>query len=185
MVNFDPIYCPQCKLGFAPETELCPSCKIALVPADELEELEMPFPFQDDLANFEQLRVATAGWIQHLQEKLEEAEISYRTKTTNYDRTLLAVYVRPEDLKRAKKIDHEVFAAEVPGSGDVLPVEKLDFWSCPACGHQLAENDQKCGECGLALFPTEGWTCSSCKGEIEVDMKVCPHCGESIEWDEV
>ena len=94
---------------------------------------------------------------------------------------LFSVYVRPEDLPRAKDIDEKVFAVEVPDSEGMSHVEDLDFSSCPGCGNRLGENDLKCSSCGLDLSPTEHWKCSNCDEVVEINAAVCPHCGYDID----
>jgi hypothetical protein len=182
MESFDPIVCPQCKLGFAPGTTLCPVCKVGLLSGDEPNETPLPVILQDDLSYLEELRTAAAEWTRHLQDKLAQAGILYRTEVSDRRRRLFSIYVRPDDLARAKDIDQEVFTMEVPGSGQMRPVEDLDFSSCPGCGSRLGERDRECAGCGLVLFPTDGWTCSNCDEPVEVDVEACPHCGAGIDW---
>jgi len=98
---------------------------------------------------------------------------------------LFSVYVRPEDLPRAKEIDEKVYAVEVP-DGEQMPLaEDLDFASCPGCGNRLGENDLKCSSCGLDLSPAERRKCSNCDEVIEANVAVCPHCGYDIDWSKV
>jgi len=94
---------------------------------------------------------------------------------------LFSVYVRPEDLPRAKDIDEKVFAVEVPDSEGMPHIEDLDFSSCPGCGNRLGENDLKYSSCGLDLSPTEHWKCSHCDEVIEINVAVCPHCGYDVD----
>jgi len=68
----------------------------------------------------------------------------------------LSIYVRAQDLTKAKDVDHEVFTLEVPGTEGIPRPEELDFSTCPGCGNRLGERDRVCSECGLALFPSEG-----------------------------
>ena len=63
------------------------------------------------------------------------------------------VYVRQEDLLKAKEIDDKVFAQEVPDGEGMSRPEELDLWTCPGCGNRLGEKDLKCNSCGLALYP--------------------------------
>lgn len=177
MANSDPVFCPQCKIGFAPDTALCPICKVALVCRDDLSETPTPVVLQDDLSSLQELRTATVDWIRHLEEKLAQAGIPYRTELSEHGYPYLSLYVRPEDVPRAKDIDHEVFTLEVPGTDGLPRVEDLDFWSCPACGNRLGQSDRECSGCGLVLVPTEYWGCGSCNRVVEVSLEVCPNCG--------
>ena len=93
------------------------------------------------------------------------------------------VYVRQEDLLKAKEIDDKVFAQEVPDGEGMSRPEEIDFWTCPGCGNRLGEKDLKCNSCGLVLYPAEGWRCRNCDGVVGVDVKVCPYCGAGIDWN--
>ena len=185
MADLDSVVCPQCKVGFAPDTAVCPICKIPLVSADESGETPAPVILTDDLTSLEGLRTADSDWIHHLQDKLAEAGIPHRIEVSDGRRMFFSVYVRPEDLSRAKEVDDEVFALEVPDSEGMPRVEELDFWSCPGCGSPLGEKELKCSNCGLVLSPTEGWRCSRCSGVVGLNAAVCPHCGSDIDWSKV
>ncbi len=188
MADLDSVVCPKCKVGFAPDTAICPICKIPLTSEDDFEdesqEIAEPVILDDDLSSLKELRTADVGWIHHLQDKLAEAGIPHRIEQPDPPRMLFSVYVRPEDLPRAKNIDDTVFAVEVPDSGGMPHLEDLDFSSCPGCGNRLGENDLKCNSCGLDLSPTDHWKCSHCDEEVEFEVAVCPHCGCGIDWSE-
>jgi RNA polymerase subunit RPABC4/transcription elongation factor Spt4 len=185
MADFDSVVCPQCKVGFAPDTAICPICKIPLVSEDEFEdepgETPEPVILEDDLSSLKELRAADVNWIHHLQDKLAEAGIPHCIELSDPPHGFFAIYVRPEDLPRAKEIDEKVFAVEVPDSKGMPHAEDLDFSSCPACGNRLGENDLKCSSCGLDLSPTEHWKCSHCGEVTEINVAVCPHCGYDID----
>jgi len=185
MVNLDPVVCPKCKVGFAPGTVLCPICKVRLVSGSESREALAPPVLTVDSSSLEELRTASSDWIRHLQDKLTHEEIPHRTELSDRREMIFSVYVRPEDLPRAKNIDQEVFASEVPGSKEMALVEDVDFSSCPGCGNRLGDRDRECSGCGLVLFPTEGWRCRNCNGTVEVDIDICPHCGAGIDWTKV
>jgi RNA polymerase subunit RPABC4/transcription elongation factor Spt4 len=185
MADSDSVFCPKCNVGFAPDTAICPICRVPLTSEydfeDEPGEAPEPVILDDDLSSLKELRTAGIGWIHHLQDKLAEAGIPHRIEQSHPPRMLFSVYVRPEDLPRAKDIDEKVFAAEVPDSEGMSHVEDLDFSSCPGCGNRLGENDLKCSNCGLDLSPTEHWKCSHCDEVIEINVAVCPHCGYDID----
>jgi len=184
MADYDSVFCPKCKVGFAPDTAICPICKIPLASEDESGETPEPVILDDDLSSLEKLRTAGVDWIHHLQDKLAEAGIPHRIEQSDPPRRFFSVYVRPEDLPRAKDIDDKVFAVEVPGSEGMPHVEDLDFWSCPGCGNRLGEKDLKCSSCGLVLSPTDRWSCSNCDEVVEAKVAVCPYCGCGIDWSE-
>jgi RNA polymerase subunit RPABC4/transcription elongation factor Spt4 len=189
MADFDSVFCPQCKVGFAPDTVICPICKIPLVSEDEFEdepgETPEPVILEDDSSSLKELRTADVGWIHHLQDKLAEAGIPHRIEQSDPPSMLFSVYVRPEDLPQAKDIDKKLFAVEVPEGREMPHVEDLDFSSCPGCGNRLGEKDLKCSSCGLDLSPADRWRCSDCNEVIEVNVPVCPHCGCGIDWSEM
>jgi hypothetical protein len=189
MVDLDSVFCPKCNVGFAPDTRICPICKIPLTSeadfGDEPKEASEPMILDDDLSSLKELRTADVGWVYHLQDKLAEAGIPHRIELSDAPHRFFSVYVRPEDLGRAKDIDDEVFTIEVPESEGTPHLEDLDFSSCPGCGNRLGEKDLKCSSCGLVLFPTEGWRCSKCDEEVEFKVAVCPHCGRGIDWSEM
>ena len=188
MADFDSVVCPKCKVGFAPDTAICPICKIPLVSEDEFEdesgETPEPVILDDDLSSLKELRTADVGWIHHLQDKLAEAGVPHRIEQSDPPSMLFSVYVRPDDLPRAKDIDEKVFAIEVPEGEGMPHVEDLDFSSCPGCGNRLGEEDLKCSSCGLVLSPTDRWSCSNCDEVVEANVTVCPHCGCDINWSE-
>jgi len=189
MVDSDSVVCPKCKVGFSPDTEVCPICKIPLVSKDDFEDepgkTPEPVILDDDISSLKELRTADVGWIHHLQDKLAEAGIPHCIEQSQPRRMLFSLYVRPEDLPRAKDIDEKVYAVEVPDGEQMPHAEDVDFSSCPGCGNQLGENDLKCSSCGLDLSPTDRWKCSNCGEVIEVNMAVCPHCGRDVDWSKV
>jgi len=185
VADYNSVFCPKCKVGFAPGIVVCPFCNIPLTSErdveDEPSEIPEPVILGDDLSSLKELRTAGVGWIHHLQDKLAEAGIPHRIEQSHPPRMLFSVYVRPEDLPRAKDIDEKVFAVEVPDSEGMPHIEDLDFSSCPGCGNRLGENDLKCSSCGLDLSPTEHWKCSHCDEVIEINVAVCPHCGYDVD----
>jgi RNA polymerase subunit RPABC4/transcription elongation factor Spt4 len=185
MADLDEVICPRCKLGFAPDTATCPICNIPLVSEEWSNETPSPVILTDDLSSLKELRAADLDWIHHLQDKLAEAGIPHRIEVSDPRYRFFSVFVRPEDLLRAKDVDDKVFAVEVPDGEGMPPVEKLDFWSCPGCGNRLGEKDLKCSNCGLVLFQADDWRCSNCDGIVEVNVSVCPHCGCDIDWSKM
>ena len=182
VTHFDGVICPQCNIGFAPDTARCPICKGYLVPKDEYKAAPDPIILNDDLSSLAKLRTDGVDWITHLQAKLAEAGIPHLTVPSDPPRIRLSfsIYVRPEDLARAKAIDDKVFAKEVPESEGMRRVEELDFWSCPACGNRLGEKDLTCDSCGLALSPPDVQWCGTCSEMLAADVAKCPRCGSSV-----
>ncbi len=157
MAGFDEVFCPKCGVGFAPDTGTCPICNIPLVSEIEDEERETPEPIilDDAVLSLEKLRTGGVEWIHHLQDRLAAEGIPHRIEPYDARGMFFSVYVRVEDLPRAKKIDDEVFTAEVPESEGMQQIEDLDFSVCPGCGNPLGEKDLKCSSCGLNLSPSK------------------------------
>ncbi len=180
MKNLDPVYCPKCKLGFAPDIRICPSCKIALSPKDEeFGVTAEPANLQEDVAILALLRTEGAAWIRRLQEMLDAAGILHRTIVTERRFHLLSLYVRHEDLEVASRIDHELYRLEVPGTEEVQPTADLDFTVCPGCGNYLEDRDRECGSCGLRMAPAER-RCLRCDEELADGHPWCPRCGTKV-----
>ncbi len=160
MADLDEVFCPKCGVGFAPDTAICPICNIPLVSEAEAEheESETPEPviLDDAVSSLEKLRTGGVEWIRHLQDRLAAEGIPHRIEPYDLRGMFFSVYVRSEDLPHAKKIDDEVFTAEVPDSEGMQQIEDLDFSVCPGCGSPLGEKDLKCSSCGLNLSPSKG-----------------------------
>ena len=182
MASLDPVYCPKCKLGFAPVTIFCPSCDIELVPQDELGSFDEIIEPDLDVSSLHLVRTERVDWIQYLLEKLAEAEIGFRV-VPHSQSGQVSVYVSQQDRETAGRIDHEVYKIEVQGADEVRYAKDLPFDSCPACGAKLEKTEKECRACGLVMLG-RGWRCTNCEGELEGDEDTCPYCGEDINWDE-
>jgi hypothetical protein len=92
MADSDSVVCPQCKVGFAPDTAICPLCKIPFVSEDEFEdesnETPEPVILNEDLSSLKELRTADVGWIHHLQDNLAVAKIPHCIKQSDPPRML-------------------------------------------------------------------------------------------------
>ncbi len=180
------VVCPNCKIGFAPNTRICPICNIPLISKiHEQRAGSEPIIVKDALSSLQKLRTEGVNWIHHLQERLAEAGIPYRTELSDSRRRLFSVYVRSEDVVRAREVDDEVFQDEVPESEGIPPVQDIDFSVCPGCGKELAEYELKCSSCGLDLSPSKEWRCKHCNGVLEPAVTNCPHCGSDIDWSKM
>ena len=183
MESLGPVYCRQCKLGFSTDTRLCPSCGIELVREQELDAVTDEVDGEIDVSDLNLLRTCDAGWGRNLLEKLTDNGISFRALPHRRS-GIMSVYVADEFIDRAKRIDHEVFQAQVPGTESVRYAKDLPFGACPACRTPLGELDKECRSCGLVMSGS-GWICTSCQGELQGEEKHCPHCGEKVDWDKV
>ena len=181
MLNLNPVFCPKCKLGFSPATVSCPSCGLELVPEEEIA-ADDNIESEIDVSDLILLRTEQVHWIQNLVDRLGETEIPFRVLSHNVGGAV-SVYVRNEDLERARRIDHEVYKLEVQGTEELRYSRDLEFGSCPACGASLEKLEKECRSCGL-IMSGRGWRCTNCQGELEGDEEVCSHCGEEINWDE-
>ncbi|MDH3445907.1 MAG: zinc ribbon domain-containing protein [Deltaproteobacteria bacterium] len=180
MHNLDPIYCPKCKLGFAPDTRFCPGCKIELSSKSKnYGDTEGPVDIEDNVAALALLRIEGAAWIRRLQEGLDNAGIRYRAIATEQESHRLSLYVRREDFQRASRIDHEVYKLEVPGTAELRHTGDLDFAVCPGCGDALGERDRECRSCGLRMAGAE-LRCSNCDEVLDREYRNCPYCGAAI-----
>lgn len=180
MKNLEPVYCPRCKLGFAPGTRFCPSCKIAFSPKDEEFGVPAePVNLQEDVAILALLRTETAAWIRRLQKNLDDAGIPHRTTVAERRFHLLSLYVRPADFEEASRIDHEVYKLEVPGTEEVKHTADLDFTACPGCGDFLEDRDRECRSCGLRMAGKER-RCLRCDEELEDEHERCARCGTKV-----
>jgi hypothetical protein len=105
--------------------------------------------------SFALLRGATFEWAHALSERLAAAEIECRVESTSEVRSRdggWAVYVRPEDLERAREIDRDVLRQVMPDLPEDFDPSALDTSRCPACGEPVAEGAAECAGCGLALL---------------------------------
>ena len=184
MIHFEEVFCPSCNIGFAPDTVRCPICKTAVVTRTEYRATPHPVILHDDLSSLVKLRTAGVKLIYRLQDGFAEAGIPYRTELADppHIRRFFSIYVRPADLSQVQAIDEKVFISVVPEGEGMHRVEDLDFWSCPACGNHLGEQELSCRNCGLVLSPPEGRPCGRCGGMITIDAPACSHCGCHIGW---
>jgi RNA polymerase subunit RPABC4/transcription elongation factor Spt4 len=179
MAHLEEVVCPQCNIGFAPDTVRCPICKTVVVKKSEYRATSYPIVLHDDLSSLAKLQTAGVKLIYRLQDELTKAGIPHRTELADAPdiRRSFSIYVRQEDLTRAQGIDEKVFAAMVPESEGMRRLEDLDFWSCPACGNRLGEKDLTCDSCGLALSAPEVRFCGTCNEMLASDVAKCPRCG--------
>lgn len=183
MESLDPVYCPKCKLGFSPQTRLCPSCGIALVLKADLDAATDTADSETDVSDLNRLRTCDFSWGENLLGKLTESGISFRA-LPQLGSGMISIYVADEFLDEARRIDHAVFQAQVPGTESVQYAKDLSFGACPACGAALGEHDKECRSCGLVMSGS-GWICTSCQGELEGEEAHCSHCGEKVNWDKI
>jgi hypothetical protein len=131
-------------------------CDVALVVLDELPpEERSELPPADQLVR---VRVENPVWIDSLAARLAEEGIASRVDLLDGDGPVArrhgapcALYVRPEDAERARRIDEDLLREQLPD----LPVGTDTSWSeaegCPACGASVDAQVTECPDCGLGF----------------------------------
>jgi hypothetical protein len=152
-----PKLCPECGEEYVHSAVRCVHCDVDLVHAEEMPErdvgAELPPP-----AELTAIRVASAGWALALSERLVEAGIPHRIEEVAEETGdagsraagPYGVYVRAADAARARALDGEQLAREIPD----LPEDweaAPEGEGCPACGAALPEAAAECPDCGLSL----------------------------------
>jgi predicted amidophosphoribosyltransferase len=149
--------CPRCREEYLATVELCVHCGVALVAAGELppEEQAAPLPPLEELVR---VRVENPVWIQTLADHLAEEGIPSRVELLDGDGPVArrhgapcALYVRPDDVERARQVDEELLRVQLPD----LPEGADTGWSeaegCPACGAAVDAHATECPDCGLGF----------------------------------
>jgi hypothetical protein len=160
-------YCPQCGAAHQAWATRCADCDCDLVaeppspeiaPASEL-------PPARELAC---LGTGDAWHVRDVAEALQEAGLSCRIDSHPPDAPLagpgfsarrgfsgettkLGVYVLPDQLERARRVEHAHRLSRIPGASETAAAPH-DEEACPACGVPLAPAAAECAECGLE-FP--------------------------------
>jgi hypothetical protein len=131
-------------------------CDVALVVLDELPpEERSELPPADQLVR---VRVENPVWIDNLAARLAEEGIASRVDLLDGDGPVArrhgapcALYVRPEDAERARRIDEDLLREQLPD----LPEGADTGWSeaegCPACGASVDAQASECPDCGLGF----------------------------------
>lgn len=155
-----PKVCPSCREEYLATMERCAACDVLLVT-----EGEAVFEAPEDLppaAALAQLRVEHPTWIEMLAERLADAGIPSRVELLSADRPAgrgapapCALFVRPEDLERARAIDLELLRTQLPDLPDHVSAEWSEAEACPACGTALEAEASECSGCGLAFRDAE------------------------------
>jgi predicted amidophosphoribosyltransferase len=155
-----PKVCPSCGEEYVATMERCAACDVTLVAAGEVV-FEAPAELPPAAA-LAQLRVEHPTWIELLAERLAEAGIPSRVELLTTDRPArrgapapCALFVRPEDLERARGIDAELLRAQLPDLPDGVDAGWSEAEACPACGTALDAEASECAGCGLAFRDAE------------------------------
>jgi predicted amidophosphoribosyltransferase len=155
-----PKVCPSCGEEYVATMERCAACDVALVA-----EGEAVFEPPQDLppaSALTQLRVEHPSWIEMLAERLAAAGIPSRVELLAADRPArrgapapCALFVRPEDVERARAIDTELLRAQLPDLPDDASAGWSEAEACPACGTPVEADASECAGCGLAFRDAE------------------------------
>ena len=144
--------CPECRVEYVHEAVECSDCGVALVAPEALGSAGSGLPEASELA---MLRAERGGWIQRLADALHAEGIPHRIQSAPAPAgaggaPVFAVFVRTEDLLRAREVDAAVLHAQLPELGE-LGAEPTSEEHCPACGHELASDAAECPDCGLSF----------------------------------
>lgn len=150
-----PRVCPLCGEEYLATVERCAECDVALVAADELAPTpELELPAVDGLVR---LRVENPVWIRNLAARLEEEGIPSRvelvgeTPAARRQGAPCALFVRPEDAERARRIDEQLLRRQLPDLPEDADTDWREADGCPACGAPVAPDAAECPDCGLGF----------------------------------
>jgi hypothetical protein len=156
-----PRVCPLCGDEYLATVERCPECGVALVEAGTQAERGAA-PGLPPSADLVRLRVENPVWIAALAERLAAEGVPSRVELVDPAATPrnrlgspCALFVRAEDVARARAVDAELLRDQLPD----LPEGASSGWSeaegCPACGAAVGPDAAECPECGLAFVEAE------------------------------
>lgn len=155
-----PKVCPRCREEYLHSVSVCVHCDVTLVLAGELVEASEPgLPPSSELHC---LRACDGGWAVALSELLREAGIPHRVdrvaSSPEGGRHAYAVWIRRDDLERARPIDEAHAARQVPDFPEDVDAEYREAelheggdQACPACGERVEPHHDECSGCGLFL----------------------------------
>ena len=154
-----PKFCPSCRDEFVHAATVCAQCDVELVLAENLSD-ETEFPPASELVC---VRVADSNWSLGLAESLRELDVPHRVALLESGSTkqVYGVFVLPEDLDAASRIDADHARREMPDlpegfdPRDMMtgPAAEVDAPEdvCPACGDPIEPTASECAGCGLAI----------------------------------
>lgn len=152
-----PKVCPECGEEYVHSMVTCVDCEVELVHSDALG--DEPASELPPVAELTSIRVASAGWAVALSELLVEAGIPHRVELVSADGGAsgpYGVYVRAENVERARAIDAELIDREIPDLPEGWEAAATAGGEgCPACGSEVGADAVECPDCGLALGAPE------------------------------
>lgn len=160
MSALPPRACPSCREEYVATATRCVECDVALVAVEEL-----PRDAPSELPPSEQLvriRVENPVWIETLAAGLAEEGIPSRVELLDSEAPVArrhgapcALYVRPEDAERARRIDDALLREQLPDLPEGADTGWQEAEGCPACGAEVDTGAAECPDCGLG-FADEG-----------------------------
>jgi hypothetical protein len=153
-----PKHCPECREEFVHSVAVCPDCGVALV----LELEPAPAHVLPPASALRRVRTATASWARSFSERLSAAGIAHRIEAeppppagerAAREERLLSVYVEPERLEAAARLDQEHLRAQIPDVPEDVAPPAEDH--CPACDEPADLDAPECASCGLAFRDPE------------------------------
>lgn len=170
--------CPVCGVGFSPDLASCPVCRAG--PIRDGSATRPPLaPLERPVSELSWLRTAPPTWAGELRMALAAADIPSRAEVSE---SAVEIYIEASDLYRAKEIDREIYARQVPAADLSVP-ESSDGSVCPACSAEIGPLVEECPDCGLVFGPAvPDWTCVSCSAAVQEGEQSCSCCGAEIDW---
>ncbi|HYH47895.1 MAG TPA: zinc ribbon domain-containing protein [Thermoanaerobaculia bacterium] len=176
--------CPECGSQFQTWVERCVDCEVPLITPEEAAARAANAQVEDDDGwdddedeaggqELVLLRAEKVTWIRRLASSLTSAGIPFHIEPGKPGgEPSLALYVDPEDLEAAQRIDMAIYRREVlgeDGPGEDLPAvpgraaraarserserPAVDSATkvCPSCGGEYQAWAQSCADCGVPL----------------------------------
>jgi hypothetical protein len=158
-VTLPPKLCPECGEEFVHTVAICPDCGVTLVLELEPDAEREP----TSVAALRRVRTATSSWARSFSERLSAAGIAHSIEAepaapragerASREERLYSVYVEPEDLETAARLDLEHLRSQIPDVPEELAAAAEDH--CPACGEPADLAAPECASCGLAFRDAE------------------------------
>lgn len=149
--------CPSCGVEYLHTASECSDCHVALRYPEEIAAAVSEEGADELTGELVLLRAEGAAWIEELAGSLDDAGIPFRTGPVggagSRARTgAIGLYVRPEDVERARAIDAEHLREQIPDMPDEVAAPGGED-ECPACGAPCPAEASECPDCGLVFAP--------------------------------
>lgn len=164
-------YCPRCGVAHQAWATRCADCDCELVDEPPPPSQALPPSALPPARELACLDTGDAWHVRSLAEALQAGGLSCRIDSHPPDAPLsgpgfsarrgfsgattrLGVYVLPDELEAARRIQDEHRRSRTPGEAELAAGEHGEE-ACPACGTPLAASAEACGECGLEFPPAD------------------------------